>query len=112
MRRLKAVSLASWGGLFLTQLYLFRPGLEIELYWGLLASAPLLLPLPGLLRDRLYTYRWTGFPMLIYFCVGISEWVANPALRLYGLATALFSISLFLASIYHARYLGINPRRD
>ncbi len=111
MTRLKAVCLISWGGLFLSQLYLFRPGLDIDPYWGLLLTTPLLLPLPGLLRDRLYTYRWVGFLMLLYLCVGISEWVANPALRRYGLATAIFSISLFLASIYHARFLRLNARQ-
>jgi uncharacterized membrane protein len=108
---LKAISLASWSGLFATQNCLFWPELEIDWHWPALAAAPLLLPLPGLLRDRLYTYRWVGFMMLIYFCIGISEWVANPDLRAYGLATTLFSISLFLSSIYHARYLRIKDRQ-
>lgn len=107
MPSLRIVSLVSWCGLFLAQLSLLRPGFGIDLHWILLLAAPLLLPLPGLWRNRLYTYRWVGFITLVYFCIGISEWVANPALRLYGLATAVCSIALFLASIYHARYLRL-----
>ncbi|MCG8434097.1 MAG: DUF2069 domain-containing protein, partial [Gammaproteobacteria bacterium] len=86
--------------------------LQIDLFWILLLSLPLLLPLPGLWRDRLYTYRWVGFLTLIYFCVGISELVANPELRKYGLGTSLCSISLFLASIYRARLLGLRQHRS
>jgi uncharacterized membrane protein len=43
---------------------------------------------------------------LIYFCVGISELVSNPLLRVYGFGTTVASVLLFLASIYYARYLG------
>lgn len=110
MRPLKALSLAAWGGLLLCQLGLFWSG-QVGAYWVLLFALPLLIPLPGLYRDRLYTYRWVGFLTLIYFCIGISEWVANPALKLYGLGTIVCSMLLFLASIYHARYLGIASKR-
>jgi len=68
---------------------------------------PLLIPLRGLLGDRRYTYKWIGFVTLLYFCIGISELFSNPELRLYGFATTIASTSLFLASIYYARYLGL-----
>ena len=106
MHPLKATCLASWTGLFGSQLSLLWPDYKIDLYWILLLSLPLLIPLPGLWRDRLYTYRWVGFMTMIYFCVGISEWVANPELQIYALATIIFSTLLFLASIYYARRLG------
>lgn len=112
MARLRSISLASWGALFATQLSLLWPGLEIDLYWILLLSTPLLLPLPGMWRNRPYTYRWVGFMTLIYFCIGISEWVANPDLRFYGLVTAVSSIALFLASIYYARYLRLQQHQS
>ena len=112
MAALKIVSLVSWCGLLLAQLSLLRPSSEIEPYWILLATIPLLIPLPGLWRDKLYTYRWVGFLMLIYLCVGISEWVASPALGFYGLATAGCSIALFLASIYHARNLRLQQNQS
>lgn len=112
MTPLKIVSMVSWGGLFASQLSLLWPDFEIDLYWILLLALPLLLPLPGLWRNRPYTYRWVGFMTLIYFCIGISEWVANPTLRYYGLATTLCSITLFLASIYQARYFKLRDRQS
>lgn len=109
MHPLKALSLFAWTGLCLAQLSLLLPAFAIDYYWVLLLTLPLFLPLPGLLRSKRYTYRWVGFMTLIYLCVGISELVANPALRLYGVTTTLCSIGLFLASIYYARYLASRP---
>lgn len=106
MHPLKALSLLSWLALFAAQLALALPGFGIALYWPLLAAAPLLLPLAGLWRGRRYTYRWVGFVALLYFCVGIAELVANPALAAYAYATTVASVGLFFASIYYARYLG------
>ncbi len=106
MPSLKTSSLASWLILFLAQLGLLWPAYEIDHYWILLLAIPLLFPLRGLLTDQRYTYRWIGFMTLFYFCIGISELVSNPQLRTYGFATTLASTSLFLSSIYYARYLG------
>ncbi len=108
MHPLKAVSLLSWLTLFTAQLALAWPELGIAPYWALLAAAPLLLPLAGLWRGRRYTYRWVGFVALFYFCVGIAELVANPALGAYAYATTIASVGLFFGSIYYARYLGAN----
>ncbi|MDJ0776483.1 MAG: DUF2069 domain-containing protein [Gammaproteobacteria bacterium] len=105
MHPLKIVSLASWLLLFGCQLGLLWPTLEIDLYWVALACLPLLVPLPGLLRGRRYTYKWVGFLTLIYFCVGVSETMANPALLVYGLGTTFGSVTLFLAAIYYTRFL-------
>ena len=80
-------------------------------YWLLALVLPLLIPLKGLLGNQRYTYKWIGFLTLLYFCIGISELVSNPQLRLYGFGTSIASMLLFLASIYYARYLGLQ-RRD
>ena len=81
MQTLKLIALLAWSGLLLCQLSLLMPALSISYYWSLPLIAGLLLPLRGLVTDRLYTYRWTGFMALVYFCIGISELAANPALR-------------------------------
>ena len=57
-------------------------------------------------RPRWALQRWVGFLTLLYFCIGISELVINPNLRLYGLVTTVASVTMFLASIYYARFLG------
>ena len=36
-----------------------------------LKVVPLLLPLPGLLRNRLYTYRWLSLMVWLYFTEGV-----------------------------------------
>lgn len=111
MHPLKVVSLLSWGVLFAFQLGLLWPVFNIDYYWALLLALPLLLPLNGLLRDRLYTYRWVGFLALVYFCIGISELISNLQLRTYGLGTTVSSTLLFLVSIYYARYLGTGAHK-
>ena len=102
MHPLKLISLIAWTCLLLSQVALLWPALEISLYWSL--------PLIGLLRARRYTYKWIGFLTLFYFCIGVSELAVNPELRLYGFATTLASLGLFLASIYYARYLGLQQQ--
>ena len=58
-------------------------------------------------EGRRYTYKWVGFLTLVYFCVGISELVSNPDLQLYAAGTTLSSTLLFLATVYYAKYLGL-----
>ncbi|MGD2170801.1 MAG: DUF2069 domain-containing protein [Gammaproteobacteria bacterium] len=106
MHPLKTICLASWLGLLGFQFSLLLPGLQVSYYWSLPLIAVLLMPARGLLTDRLYTYRWIGFLTLLYFCIGISELVANPELRVYGFGTTIASILLFLSAIYYARLLG------
>lgn len=107
MQRLKIVCLLSW--LALTGLQIALPWLVAnqDNYWLLLLVLPLLVPFRGLLRDHRYTYKWIGFLTLLYFCIGISELFSNPELRFYGFGTTIASTLLFLASIYYARYLGL-----
>jgi len=107
MHFLKTTSLLSWLTLTIAQFALPWLTPAPTNYWILLLGLPLLIPLRGLLQDRRYTYKWIGFLTLVYFCIGISELVMNPQLRLYGLATTIASLLLFLASIYYARYLSL-----
>ena len=112
MHPLQIFSMLSWFSLFVFQCGLIWPDLGVDYYWVLLLSLPLLFPLKGLLNNRLYTYRWIGYMTMVYFCVGISELVSNPLLRVYGFGTTVSSILLFLASIYYARYLGRQARQQ
>jgi uncharacterized membrane protein len=106
---LKLTCFASLVGLLLCQLSLFltQQG-SLSFYWALILSLALLLPMKGLLVDRLYTYKWVGFLALFYFCVGISELVTNPDLMAYAYATTLLSMLLFIASIYYTRFLRLS----
>jgi uncharacterized membrane protein len=105
---LKLICVISLAGLLLCQLGLFLWQKDpINLYWILLLSLPLLFPIKGLIENRRYTYKWIGFLTLFYFCVGISELVTNPDLKIYALLTISFSTVLFIASIYYSRYLSV-----
>ncbi len=111
MHSLKLISLLSWAILITLQMalpWMMQPEGSL---WLLLLVLPLLIPLKGLLSNQRYTYKWIGFLTLLYFCIGISELVSNPQLRSYGVGTSVASMLLFLASIYYARYLGLQ-RRD
>jgi uncharacterized membrane protein len=109
---LKICCLASLGALLLTQLSLLvLPASSFAWYWALLLSLPLLLPLSGFVKDRLYTYKWAGFLTLFYFCLGISELVSNPELRVYGYLTTVFSTTLFISDIYYTRFLRLTQKR-
>jgi len=103
---LKIVCLASITGLLITQLsLLILPTSNLAWYWVLLISLPLILPLSGFVKDRLYTYKWAGFLTLFYFCLGISELVSNPDLKIYAYLTTMLSTTLFIGDIYYTRYL-------
>ena len=104
MHPLKIVVLVSWVALLLSQLALLVL-LESPI-WAAVATAPLLVPIVGLISDKLYTYKWFGFVTLLYFCIGISELVANPPLRIYAVVTLVASVVLLFGSIYYARYLA------
>ena len=111
MHKLKLICLTSWASLLVLQVALPWLNSPQGNYWLLVLAIPLLVPFRGLLGNRRYTYKWIGFLTLLYFCIGISELVSNPQLRLYGFGTSVASMLLFLASIYYARYLGLQ-RRD
>lgn len=107
MHPLKAISLLSWLALLTSQLALPWLTQASADYWLAILALPLLLPLKGLVVDQRYTYKWIGFLTLAYFCIGVSELVSNPELRIYAVITSVASMLLFLASIYYARYLGL-----
>jgi len=108
---LKTISLLAWLSLLAFQLSLFWPGSGVDNYWAACLTIALLIPARGLLTAQRYTYKWIGFLTMAYFCIGISELVSNPELRIYGYGTTVSSTLLFLASIYFARYLGLRTRK-
>jgi uncharacterized membrane protein len=65
---------------------------------------PLLLPLPGLAKQRLYTYRWTSLLVWLYFTEGAVRATSErgPGALLAGLEVGL-SLALFAACLLHVR---------
>ena len=109
---LKLTCIVSLAGLLACQAGLFYWQKNADnLYWILILTLPLLIPIKGLVLSRHYTYKWIGFLTLFYFCVGISELVSNPELKIYALLTSFFSMVLFISSIYYTRYLNVTGRK-
>lgn len=75
-----------------------------------LKAAPLLAPLFGLLRERLYTYRWTSLLALAYFAEGtVRAWAEAAPVRPLALAEVVLSLLLFGACLAFVR-LDQGPR--
>ncbi len=73
---------------------------------------PLCIPLAGLLKNRMYTYRWVSLFIWFYFIegvvratgdVGISRWLAG--------VEVLLCLSLFAACAVHVRWRLKHPTR-
>jgi uncharacterized membrane protein len=72
--------------------------------WLVLKSLPLFLPLAGLLKNRMYTYRWVSLVVWLYFMEGVirahgDPWPSN---AYAGLEIALCLV-LFTACALHVR---------
>ena len=72
--------------------------------WLALKALPLCLPLAGLLKNRMYTYRWVSLMVWLYFTEGVVRaWSdAPPGNRLALLQIAL-CLMLFTACALHVR---------
>jgi len=72
--------------------------------WWVIKALPLCIPLAGLLRRRMYTYRWVSLLVWFYFIEGVvrgySERGMSSALALIEVALCL---ALFAACLLHIR---------
>lgn len=71
--------------------------------WVWLPLIPLLVSIPGIVRSRVYTYRWLMMALALPIALGLMELVANPALRLWSAALVFFSCILFFCLTLNLR---------
>jgi uncharacterized membrane protein len=66
---------------------------------------PLCVPLAGLLKNRMYTYRWVSLLVYMrYFTEGVVRaWSDKPPGNLLGLIETALCITLFIACALHVR---------
>lgn len=68
----------------------------------LLQLGPLILPLRGLLKGRIYTYAWSIYLGIFYFVVGV--WYASSAATLaFGLYLVTASLLFFVGCVLYTR---------
>jgi uncharacterized membrane protein len=71
--------------------------------WLTLKVLPLLLPLPGILNGRRYTYQWSSMLILLYFAEGVTRaWSDTAPSSWYAVTEILLATSFYVASVGYA----------
>ncbi len=66
---------------------------------------PLLFPLMGLLKGKLYTHAWSMYVAIFYFIIGV--WYAGSSEDLMiGLYVIFTSLMFFLGTVLYTRFMG------
>jgi uncharacterized membrane protein len=72
--------------------------------WLALKALPLAFPLAGLLKRRMYTYRWVSLVVWLYFTEGVVRaWSDAGTGRWLALAEVALCLLLFTACALHVR---------
>ncbi|MGE8321088.1 MAG: DUF2069 domain-containing protein [Comamonas sp.] len=73
--------------------------------WLALKALPLALPLAGLLKRRMYTFRWLSLLVWLYFTEGVVRAWSDPApSRWLAMAEIALCLLLFVACTLHVRW--------
>ncbi|HET7203162.1 MAG TPA: DUF2069 domain-containing protein [Steroidobacteraceae bacterium] len=70
---------------------------------GAFLLAPLALPVPGLLRRDRRAYAWASLCLTPHFVYGLTELVANPALRWVAATMLVLSLAVMVALVAYLR---------
>ena len=72
--------------------------------WLALKVLPLCLPLAGLLKNRMYTYRWVSLLVWLYFTEGaVRAYSDNPPGNYLAMVEVFLCLTLFTACALHVR---------
>jgi uncharacterized membrane protein len=72
--------------------------------WLALKALPLCVPLAGLLKNRMYTYRWVSLVVWLYFIEGVVRGYSDKAPgNRWALAEVALCLLLFIACTLHVR---------
>jgi len=79
--------------------------------WLALKALPLCIPLAGLLKNRMYTYRWVSLVVWLYFIEGVVRaWSDKPPGNYLAMLEILLCMTLFVACAAHVRLRQANAR--
>ena len=72
--------------------------------WIALKVLPLCVPLAGLLKNRMYTYRWVSLMVWLYFTEGVVRAYSDKAPSNYlAMVEVVLCLTLFVACALHVR---------
>ena len=78
--------------------------------WLVLKALPLCIPLAGLLKNRMYTYRWVSLMVWLYFTEGVVRaWADKPPGNYLALLQVLLCVALFTACAMATPKLPLPP---
>ncbi len=106
LQSIRALAVGSLLGLIVLALAweLFLAPLRPGGSWLALKALPLCLPLAGLLKNRMYTYRWVSLMVWPYFAEGAVRAMTDaPPGNWLALLQCTLSLSLFVACAWHVR---------
>ena len=73
--------------------------------WLAVKVLPLFIPITGLLRNRMYTYRWVSLFVWLYFIEGSVRAMSDRGIgRILGLIEVALCLTLFAACAIHVRW--------
>lgn len=79
--------------------------------WLALKVLPLCVPLAGLLKNRMYTYRWVSLMVWLYFTEGVVRATSDrPPSAYFAMAEVVLCVVLFIACAQHVRLRLRNAR--
>jgi len=74
----------------------------------MLKALPLLIPLFGILKGRVYTYQWASMLILFYFTEGaVRAWSDQGLSAQLALIEVVLSCAFFFCSIFYAKHAKI-----
>jgi uncharacterized membrane protein len=78
-----------------------------------LKALPLLAPLPGVLRQRLYTFRWLSLLVWLYFTEGAVRAVGDRGLSAsLAVLEVVLSLGLFVACLLQVRWQAAHAKKE
>ena len=64
---------------------------------------PLMFPLLGMIRGKIYTHAWMSILILFYFIHGVGEAWTTPEDRTYAIAEIILSLVVYVGSMAYVR---------
>ena len=64
---------------------------------------PLMFPLFGMIRGKIYTHAWMTMLILFYFIHGVGEAWTTPEDRIYAFAEIILSMVIYIGSIAYVK---------
>ncbi len=111
LRRARAVALATAGVLAacVAAASLRSAPWPANLGWTIALLLPLAAPIPGIVRGIRRTYAWATLCVAPYFIYGITEVIANPAVRGAAAAILFASFAWFVTLVAYLRLSRGDP---